>query len=91
MLNCFIKLWPIFQRLLAYSKKYRNSLYIAFSLLIAASIAEVSSPILIRYFIQHIIEKKKEGNVHLITLIVLCFFYFANYCFYSNLYRSYFI
>jgi len=73
MLNCFIKLWPIFQRLLAYSKQYKKSLYVAFSLLIAASIAEVSSPILIRYFIQHIIEKK-EGNFHLITLIILCFF-----------------
>ncbi|CDG20129.1 Multidrug resistance-like ATP-binding protein MdlB [Xenorhabdus poinarii G6] len=55
-------LWPAFKRLLSYSKNYRKPMLIAVSMLWIASLAEVSGPLLVSYFIDNMIA---TGNLPL--------------------------
>ncbi|MCW6526998.1 SmdB family multidrug efflux ABC transporter permease/ATP-binding protein [Yersinia ruckeri] len=56
------QLWPTLKRLLAYGSVYRKPLLIAVLMLWVAAAAEVSGPLLISYFIDHMVAK---GNLPL--------------------------
>ncbi|WP_145491770.1 SmdB family multidrug efflux ABC transporter permease/ATP-binding protein [Yersinia rohdei] len=51
------KLWPTLKRLLSYGSPYRKPLGVAVLMLWVAAAAEVSGPLLISYFIDHVVAK----------------------------------
>ncbi len=51
------KLWPTLKRLLSYGSPYRKPLGLAVLMLWVAAAAEVSGPLLISYFIDHVVAK----------------------------------
>ncbi|PHM40055.1 drug ABC transporter ATP-binding protein [Xenorhabdus mauleonii] len=56
------KLWPSLKRLLSYSKNHRKPILIAVLMLWVASLAEVSGPLLVSYFIDNMVS---TGNLPL--------------------------
>ncbi|MDX7987952.1 SmdB family multidrug efflux ABC transporter permease/ATP-binding protein [Xenorhabdus sp. 12] len=56
------KLWPSLKRLLSYSKNHRKPILIAVLMLWVASLAEVSGPLLVSYFIDNMVA---TGNLPL--------------------------
>ena len=52
-------LWPALKRLLSYGKPHRGTMTIAIAMLWLAAIAEVSGPLLVSYFIDHMVAKKQ--------------------------------
>lgn len=52
-------LWPALKRLLSYGKPHRGTMSIAIAMLWLAAIAEVSGPLLVSYFIDHMVAKKQ--------------------------------
>ncbi|MEY4922253.1 MAG: multidrug resistance-like ATP-binding protein MdlB [Pseudomonadota bacterium] len=51
------QLWPTLKRLLSYGSAYRKPLVLAVLMLWVAAAAEVSGPLLISYFIDHVVAK----------------------------------
>lgn len=51
-------LWPTLKRLLAYGRPHRRPLTLAVLMLWLAAAAEVAGPIVISYFIDHILPEK---------------------------------
>nr|CBX70731.1 unknown protein [Yersinia enterocolitica W22703] len=51
------QLWPTLKRLLSYGSPYRKPLGLAVLMLWVAAAAEVSGPLLISYFIDHVVAK----------------------------------
>lgn len=66
-----IRFWTVLKRLLKYIKIWKKKLIIAFFCLLTASITEVLGPILISYFINHIIVPHNINNVLMLSLIVI--------------------
>ncbi|QRG78126.1 SmdB family multidrug efflux ABC transporter permease/ATP-binding protein [Citrobacter sp. R56] len=56
-MRSFGQLWPTLKRLLAYGSPWRKPLSIAVVMLWVAAVAEVSGPLLISYFIDHLVAK----------------------------------
>ncbi|NDO79278.1 multidrug ABC transporter permease/ATP-binding protein [Citrobacter sp. NCU1] len=56
-MRSFGQLWPTLKRLLAYGSPWRKPLAIAVVMLWVAAAAEVSGPLLISYFIDHLVAK----------------------------------
>ncbi|MDA8477523.1 SmdB family multidrug efflux ABC transporter permease/ATP-binding protein [Citrobacter sp. Awk 4] len=56
-MRSFAQLWPTLKRLLAYGSPWRKPLAIAVVMLWVAAAAEVSGPLLISYFIDHLVAK----------------------------------
>ena len=52
-------LWPALKRLLSYGKVHRGTMGAAIAMLWLAAIAEVSGPLLVSYFIDHMVAKKQ--------------------------------
>ncbi|ERK07766.1 Multidrug resistance-like ATP-binding protein mdlB [Pantoea sp. AS-PWVM4] len=50
-----VRLWPTLKRLLAYGKPWRKSLWLAVGMLWLAAAAEVTGPVLVSYFIDHLV------------------------------------
>ncbi|CAL4324841.1 Multidrug resistance-like ATP-binding protein MdlB [Buchnera aphidicola (Eriosoma grossulariae)] len=65
-----IKFWPILKRLLKYGIPWKKLLFLASILLLIASIAEVLGPILISYFIHHILEKQCFNIKKILSIII---------------------
>lgn len=63
-------LWPTLKRLLAYSRCYRRPLILAALILWLAAAAEVAGPIVISYFIDHILPEKILPRWTVVGLIV---------------------
>ncbi|MBA2815364.1 SmdB family multidrug efflux ABC transporter permease/ATP-binding protein [Candidatus Pantoea persica] len=53
------RLWPTVKRLLAYGKAWRKSLMLAVGMLWIAAAAEVTGPVLVSYFIDHLVAKHR--------------------------------
>lgn len=64
-----IRFWTVLKRLLQYIKIWKKKLILAFFCLLAASITEVLGPILISYFINHIIITHNLNNMLIFSLI----------------------
>ncbi|MBX4181191.1 SmdB family multidrug efflux ABC transporter permease/ATP-binding protein [Sodalis sp. CWE] len=68
----WISLWPTLKRLLTYLQPHQKSLILAILLLWIASVAEVTGPIVISYFIDYILPEKKI-SLKIITELVVVF------------------
>ncbi|HMI77038.1 MAG TPA: SmdB family multidrug efflux ABC transporter permease/ATP-binding protein, partial [Buchnera sp. (in: enterobacteria)] len=69
-----MRFWIVLKRLLQYIKIWKKKLIIAFFCLLAASITEVIGPILISYFINHIIVLH-NCNISLIFFLIISFLF----------------
>lgn len=69
-----IRFWIVLKRLLQYIKIWKKKLLIAFFCLLSASITEVIGPILISYFINHIIILHNL-NISLILILIISFIF----------------
>jgi ATP-binding cassette, subfamily B, multidrug efflux pump len=65
-----IRFWTVLKRLLKYIKIWKKKLTLAFFCLLTASITEVLGPILISYFINHIIITHNLNTMLIFSLIV---------------------
>lgn len=64
-------LWPILKRLLSYALPWRKSLQKAMAMLWIAAVAEVLGPVLIGYFIDHVVAQRNISPGLISTLIVV--------------------
>lgn len=64
--------WPTLKRLLAYGSPYRKPLILAIIMLWVAAAAEVCGPILVSYFIDHVVAKE-ELPLGIVTLLATGF------------------
>ncbi|CAL4043791.1 SmdB family multidrug efflux ABC transporter permease/ATP-binding protein [Buchnera aphidicola] len=65
-----IRFWTVLKRLLNYIKIWKKKLILAFFCLLAASITEVLGPILISYFINHIIVPHNLNTILIFSIII---------------------
>ncbi|AFP85714.1 ABC-type multidrug transport system, ATPase and permease component [secondary endosymbiont of Heteropsylla cubana] len=70
-MQTWTNLWPTLKKLLAYSQPYSRPLMLTVMMLWLAAAAEVAGPVLIRYFIDHVLSEKKFPFSLVVGLIVV--------------------